>query len=252
MGHGSVRTVETSSIQNRNVTFFEVEEDSYDHAYGHKGGNVTHSISGKKYASVYHANQNEKIDAISIETMKHLTGNIQIYLNPPVDNPSGGTPLLPEPQEFRLETAGMQRIELDVEPRIRKGDSFSIVITRTDDGSILISRTRSDNQEETMEHTNYLYGTDWRETFSMNGTTYSLGDFGIRAYTKDVHYVVDQMEYRLNSEQPEKQIACTFYDCEDEVTYESLDPSIVKVDQTGKMSASEMVHDRTTKVRITC
>ena len=161
------------SYEDKSLTdFISAEFDNasaYDHNYHYDGGlglGYISIYSGNKVANVYQVNGNksggdELLKAVSFGLDSTDTNySIQIYKNiKDQSNPLSGTEALSEPVKGRTTYAGIYTIDLNEDVRLSQGETYSIVITFTNnDGSKI--KVYCDNDADyddfqTFNETNY-------------------------------------------------------------------------------------------------
>ena len=126
---------------------FDMElANNYDHNYqydGSFGSDYCALTNGSSLSNVYtvkgNPGGNEKLEAVSFSLLsQNVKYSIQVYKDPPPNNPGAGIPMFSTPQTGMTTYSGYYTIPLHTQPVFKQGDSFAIAITFSamDDSSV--------------------------------------------------------------------------------------------------------------------
>ena len=137
-------SVRGSAGDYRSYAFDMEPATNYDHNYQYDGsfGSDYYTLSnGGSLSNVYtvkgNPSGNEKLEAVSFSLLsQNVKYSIQIYKDPPFNNPGAGIPMFSTPQTGTTTYSGYYTIPLHTQPVFKQGDSFAVAITfSTSNGS---------------------------------------------------------------------------------------------------------------------
>ena len=201
---------EDTTVLEGYIYFYDAEPiDNYDHNYQYDGtcnpvpygsGNRTGFANNTKVANVFTAKSSESLEAVGFCSWDEaLSYTLEIYRNPTTGNPSSGT--LMTSQTGTLTYSGYYTIKLNNPVALAAGDTFSVVFTQNvpvaDDAGKYVHTPYDANFYDTSvvswakwEHANHGNTSYYKEPNGSWTDCPDNGDYRIKAYTKDVNYVV--------------------------------------------------------------
>ena len=112
--------------------------DNYSFNYQYDGGFSTvvyNMANGNSLSNVYEVKGSsiESLEAVSIALADdNIAYSVQIYVDPPKDQPAKGTPMLSKPVKGKTVEPGLYTIPLNEKLYLEKGETFAVVVTYED------------------------------------------------------------------------------------------------------------------------